>query len=82
MKFVPALLAFTIAGSAVAADQPWVTYEGKEGAGKGKHVVLLAGDEEYRSEEALPQLGKILSQHHGFKSTVVFSISPQTGEID
>lgn len=41
----------------------------------GKHVVLLAGDEEYRSEEALPMLGKILSQRHGFKCTVVFSVS-------
>ena len=33
-----------------------------EGPGKGKHIVLLAGDEEYRSEEGLPMLGKILSQ--------------------
>lgn len=41
----------------------------------GKHVVLLAGDEEYRSEEALPMLGKILSQRHGFKCTVVFSVT-------
>ena len=33
----------------------------------GKHVVLISGDEEYRSEEALPQLAKILSTHHGFR---------------
>ena len=59
-----------------------VVYEGKDGPGKGKHIVLLAGDEEYRSEEAMPQLGKILSQRHGFKCTVVFSINPKTGEID
>ena len=44
-----------------------------EGPGQGKHVVLLAGDEEYRSEEALPMLAKILSQRHGFKCTVLFS---------
>jgi putative heme-binding domain-containing protein len=37
-------------------------------------VVLLAGDEEYRSEEGLPMLGKILSQRHGFKCTVLFSV--------
>ena len=47
----------------------------------GKHVVLLAGDEEYRSEEALPQLAKILSSQHGFKCTVVFSLNDK-GEID
>ena len=66
--------------STTAEDQ-WVTYEGKEGPGKGKHVVLISGDDEYRSEEALPQLGKILAVHHGFKCTVLFPIDPETGEI-
>jgi hypothetical protein len=37
-------------------------YDGFDGAGKGKQVVLVSGDEEYRSEEALPQLGKILAK--------------------
>jgi hypothetical protein len=41
-----------------------------------KHVVLIAGDEEYRSEESLPMLAKILSQKHGFRCTVVFSFGP------
>lgn len=48
----------------------------------GKRVVLLAGDEEYRSEEALPMLGKILSQHHGFHCTVLFSMSQDGSMID
>ena len=43
-------------------------------AAKGKHVVLLSGDEEYRSEEALPMLAKILSQRHGFHCTVLFAL--------
>jgi hypothetical protein len=51
-----------------------VVYEGKAGPGKGKHIVLVSGDEEYRSEEALPQLGKILAERHGFKCTVLFAI--------
>ena len=38
--------------------------------------MFLAGDEEYRSEEALPMLAKILSQRHGFKCTVLFSVDP------
>ncbi len=67
--------------TAGAAD-PWVVYEGKEGPGKGKHIVLVSGDEEYRSEEAMPQLGKILAKHHGFKCTVLFAVDPKTGEID
>lgn len=41
-----------------------------------KHVVLVAGDEEYRSEESMPMLAKILSQKHGFRCTVVFSMGP------
>lgn len=59
-----------------------LVFEGKEGIGKGKKVVLIAGDEEYRSEEAMPMLAKILSQHHGFHCTVVFSIDPENGYID
>jgi hypothetical protein len=73
------LLALT-ASSAFAAD-PWLTFEGKEGPGKGKHIVLISGDEEYRSEEALPQLAKILADHNGFTCTVLFEIDPKTGEI-
>lgn len=65
-----------------ADDALWVTYEGNKGPGKGKHVVLISGDEEYRSEEALPQLGKILAVRHGFKCTVLFAINPETGAID
>src|SRR3974377_1970344 len=60
---------------------PWIVYDGFEGPGKGKHIVLVSGDEEYRSEEALPQLGKILAKHHGFKCTVLFSIDPKDGTI-
>jgi len=68
--------------SPVMADDPWVVYEGKEGPGKGKHIVLVAGDDEYRSEELIPQLGRILAIHHGFKCTVLFAINKETGEID
>lgn len=63
-------------------DDRWVVYEGGAGPGAGRHIVLVSGDEEYRSEEALPQLGKILSERHGFTCTVLFAIDPETGEID
>ena len=60
-----------------------VTYEGGNGPGKGKHIVLVAGDDaEYHSEEALPALAKILAVHHGFTCTVLFSINPEDGTID
>src|SRR5258705_10883528 len=70
-----------ISGSRVNAGD-WVVYEGKAGAGKGKHIVFLSGDEEYRSEEGLPMLARILSKRHGFKCTVLFSINSPDGAID
>ena len=61
---------------------PWLSLPGADGPGQGKHIVLVSGDEEYRSEEGLPQLGKILASHHGFTCTVLFAIDPSTGTID
>ena len=58
-----------------------LVFEGTEGPGKGKHIVFLAGDHEYRSEETLPALARILAKHQGFKCTVLFNIDPETGEI-
>lgn len=79
---IAAATAITLfACSSSQAQDLWVTYPGGEGPGKGKHIVLVSGDDEYRSEEALPMLGKILSEHHGFKCTVLFAIDPATGEI-
>jgi len=79
---------FARVGSAGAAKadagkdaRPWVVYDGFDGPGKGKHVVLVSGDEEYRSEEALPQLGKILAKRHGFTCTVLFAVEAKTGLI-
>jgi putative membrane-bound dehydrogenase-like protein len=72
------MAALTVASMASAAP---LVYEGTEGPGKGKHIVFLAGDHEYRSEESLPALARILAKHHGFKCTVLFNIDPDTGEI-
>ena len=65
---------------AFAAD--WVTYEGGAGPGQGKHIVFLTGDEEYRSEEAMPMMARLMAERHGFKTTVLFAIDPATGAID
>src|SRR5215212_10601686 len=69
---VCALLQVTAAAQAAPTS---VTYEAKTGPGKGRHLVFLTGDEEYRGEEGLPMLAKILSQRHGFKSTVLFPLN-------
>lgn len=74
MKHLLALSTALLFSTFVPAADPWLTLPGGDGPGNGKHVVLISGDEEYRSEEALPQLAKILSKHHGFKCTVLFAI--------
>jgi hypothetical protein len=63
----------------MAAD--FITYEPKSGAGQGKYIVFLAGDEEYRSEEGLPMLAKILSRRHGFRCTVLFSMNKSEPDV-
>jgi hypothetical protein len=82
---VRALLLVWLINSAAARAQgsdPWLVFDGFDGPGKGKHIVLVSGDEEYRSEEALPQLAKILAKHHGFKCTVLFAIDRKNGTIN
>ena len=83
MSFIRGILlvsaALAVAHAAVGATPgaaPTVTYEAKTGAGRGRHLVFLTGDEEYRGEEGLPMLAKILSQRHGFKCTVLFALDP------
>jgi putative membrane-bound dehydrogenase-like protein len=70
-----------VAVAAVSARGQGVVYEGTGGAGGGKHIVFLAGDHEYRSEEALPALARILAKHHGFRCTVLFDVDKETGAI-
>jgi type 1 glutamine amidotransferase len=64
-----------------AADDRLI-FQGKSGPGSGKRIVLVSGDEEYRSEEAMPQLAKILAERHGFDCTVLFAIDPKDGTIN
>jgi formylglycine-generating enzyme len=65
------------------AEVKWLTYHGDSSVapGRGRRIVLVAGDEEYRSEEALPMLGRML-QSHGFETIVLLSQNPDTGIID
>jgi Trehalose utilisation len=75
------LLATGALCSSLDAASAGIVIEGLRGSGKGKHIVLVSGDEEYRSEQALPQLAKILAARHGFRCTVLFAIDPKDGTI-
>jgi len=75
-------VAVCLFGNRTAAEKQWIVYDGFDGPGKGKHIVFVTGDEEYRSEESMPQLAKILAKHHGFKCTVLFAIDQKDGTIN
>jgi type 1 glutamine amidotransferase len=80
MRFLTGLLVL-IQCVACSADNGPLVYQGDDGIGTAKHIVFLAGDHEYRSEEALPALARILAKHHGFKCTVLFNVDKETGYI-
>lgn len=81
LSFMVAIPVAANPGHPVPESPLWLTYSGGEGPGKGKHVVLITADQEYRSEQALPMLAGILSKHHGFDCTVLFGVNDE-GLVD
>jgi len=79
------LLTLLVCTQAIAHPVPespqWLIYPGGEGPGKGKHIVLISAEQEYRSEQSMPMMAKILSAHHGFDCTVLFGVN-EKGEVD
>ena len=59
----------------------WLRFPGGAGPGKGKHIVLISAEQEYRSEQSMPMMAKILSEHHGFDCTVLYGVNAR-GEVD
>src|SRR5215471_10663547 len=77
---IPNLTLLTLLATSLLATD-WLTLPAaKSGPGNGKRIVLVTGDDEYRSEQALPQLAKILAKH-GFDCTVLFAIDPDDHTI-
>lgn len=68
------MLVITQAACGQQYDEYRVVYKGKNGAGHGKNIVFIASDHEYRSEETLPALARILANRFGFTCTVIFAL--------
>ncbi|MEO1528728.1 MAG: hypothetical protein AAFX06_25185 [Planctomycetota bacterium] len=75
------LFALLVLSSYVSAAKPGTLSFPAKGESQGK-IVLVAGDEEYRSEESMPMLAKILSVHHRFDCVVLFAMSADGSYID
>ena len=76
----PFRLVALLLGITVMAHANPLIYSAAEPA-KGKKLVLIASDHEYRAEETIPALARILAKHHGFDTTVLFGLNAE-GEID
>jgi len=74
------ILSFVFAGTSGLAADNRLEFEPLRSNSDTKHIVFIAGDEEYRSEESMPMLAKILSRKHGFRCTVLFAFGPDTAE--
>lgn len=81
------LAACTLASAGVAQAHPtptskqWLNYSGsRDLPGTGKLIVLVAAEQEYRSEQSMPMLARMLAKHHGFDCTVLFA--QRNGMVD
>lgn len=72
----------TVSLSCAQSSDVWLDFQPDTGKNNGKKIVLISGDEEYRSEEYLPMLAQILTAHHGFTTRVLFAIDPKTQKVD
>lgn len=79
-RFAAVFTLLAIPSLVTAEDKP-IVLPGGDGPGKGKRIVLISGDQEYRSEETIPQLAKILAKH-GFQCTVLFTVDPNDGTVN
>jgi hypothetical protein len=76
------LIAAALAICAASAGNDRLVLHGTHGPGSGKRVVLVSGDQEYRSEQMMPQLARILAERQGFDCTVLFALDPKDGTIN
>jgi type 1 glutamine amidotransferase len=72
-----AVLAATTCAMASETAAAVARLNGEEGK---PHLVFVTGDEEYRSEETMPMLARILHRDHGFTVTICFALTD--GVID
>ncbi len=77
-SLIPA--AMTLAAFPVCASAAPENVAQLEGIDGKPHIVFVTGDEEYRSEETMPMLARILHRDHGFTVSVCFAL--KDGLID
>ncbi len=78
-----AMLCVYSAACVSASESPnGVTWVGEEGPAKGKNIVFIAGDHEYRGEETLPAIARIMAKSYGATSHFFVTTDAKTGLIN
>jgi uncharacterized protein len=72
-RLLPAAIAIA-SMPAYASEAPQNIAQLKGAEGK-PHLVFVTGDEEYRSEETMPMLARMLHRDHGFTVSVCFALT-------
>ena len=67
MRFLAATFLLILAGCRFSANNT--------------HIVFVTGDEEYRSEESMPMLARILERDYGFRVSIAYALN-DAGYID
>lgn len=80
--FIAAIIVCVTLPLFAMADDAWLSLKGKDGIGKGQHIVFVTGEEFYRSEEGMSMFARLLSQRYGYDCTVLFAIDKSTGNIN
>ena len=89
MKQLLLICAVVMGQSVLAADKKPLTKEESakiveaaiRKAAEKPHVVFVTGDEEYRSEESMPMLARILKRDFGFEISIAYSLDDK-GFVD
>lgn len=77
-RIAAAGIALSTAAAHASDEMPNIAHlAGEEGK---PHLVFITGDEEYRSEETMPMLARILHRDHGFTVSICFALTD--GVID
>jgi len=63
-------------GSTIESENETIDILSFDGDPQKPLIVFITGDEEYRSEEGMPQIARILNKHHGFNCKVLFAQDP------
>jgi hypothetical protein len=82
LAMVAMLCVYSAAGVSASESSNGVLWVGEAGPAKGKQIVFIAGDHEYRGEETLPAIARIMAKSYGATCHFFVTTEQATGFIN